>query len=226
MSNDDARVILALAAEGNDEFIWDQLKKIQVGMFAAGPVQIKFAYFGREGALQTRPCITTNWITDADDMQDIMDRGRAGCVCGCYVNVTDILEQALREAQRAPMQAVVIIGDHFCCDEHALALAKQLREAGTRLFLFQQILRARSSDAEHAFKLAKETGGAFFQFNPAVERVAERLPGILEAVTHFAIGGTDALTHAQDNESALLLLEQMLERQEISQASERSCASE
>src|SRR6266705_2789900 len=100
MSNDDARVILALAAEADDRFIWDRLKAIQADMFAAGPVRIKFAYFGREGALQTRPCITTNWITDADDMRDIMDRGRAGCVCGCYVDVGDILEQALAEAQR------------------------------------------------------------------------------------------------------------------------------
>src|SRR5262245_43292174 len=64
MSNDDARVILAVAAEANDRFLWDRLKDVQAGMFAAGPVQIKFAYFGREGASQVRPCITTRWITD------------------------------------------------------------------------------------------------------------------------------------------------------------------
>jgi hypothetical protein len=51
MSNDTARVILALAAEANDDFIWDQLKIIQPDMFAAGPVSVKFAYFGTEGAL-------------------------------------------------------------------------------------------------------------------------------------------------------------------------------
>jgi hypothetical protein len=37
------------------------------------------------------------------------------------------------------------------------------------------------------------TGGAFFEFNPAVERIADRLPRLLDAVTHYAIGGTDAL---------------------------------
>ena len=208
MSNDDARVILALAAEADDEFIWDRLKDIQVEMFAAGPVQIKFAYFGREGALQTRPCITTRWITDADDMREIMDRGRAGCVCGCFVDVADILAQALQEAQRGPVQAVVIVGDHFHGNfDRAVATAKQLRKAGVRLFLFQQATDG--SACPQAFKeLAEATGGAFFQFNPHVERVAERLPGFLEAVTHFAIGGTGALA-AQNNESALLLLEQM-----------------
>jgi hypothetical protein len=217
MSNNNARVILALAAEADDEFIWEQLKVIQAEMFAVGSVQIKFAYFGREGALETRrPCITTNWITDADEMQDVMNRGRAGCVCGCYVNVRDIIEQALYETRRGPVQAVVIVGDRFHGDlDQTLALAKQLRKAGTRLFLFQQ---GHSSQTERVFRtLAEETTGAYFQFNPAIERVAERLPGIFEAVTHFAIGGTEALTQAPENESAVLLLEQMFERQGISE---------
>src|SRR6516225_4607830 len=207
MSNDDARVILALAAEADDEFIWDQLKKIQVGMFAAGPVQIKFAYFGREGALQTRPCITTNWVTDADDMADIMDRGRAGCVCGCYIEIGNNLEQALQETRQGPVQAVIIVGDHFHGDlDAAIAAAKQLRAAGTRLFLFQQ---GRSDPTERAFRiLAEVTGGAYFPFNPHVERVAERLPGMFEAVTHFVIGGMAAL-EARDDELVGLLLEQM-----------------
>jgi hypothetical protein len=205
---DDPRLILALAAEADDEFIWDRLTDIQVAMFAAGPVQIKFAYFGREGASQVRPCITTRWITDADDMREVMERGRAGCVCGCYVNVTDILEQALQEAQQASVQAVVIVGDRFHKSDRAIALAKQLRKAGTRLFLLQQQTHP-SGDVDPMGKtLATETGGAFFQFNPTIERVAERLPSLLEAVTHFAVGGADALA-ARDNESAVLLLEQL-----------------
>ena len=68
-----------------------------------------------------------------------MDRGRAGCVCGCYIQIGDILEQALRETRQGPVQAVVIIGDRFHGDlDDAVATAKQLRAAGTRLFLFQQ----------------------------------------------------------------------------------------
>jgi hypothetical protein len=53
--NDAPRLILALAAEADDEFIWDRLTDIKAEMFAAGPVQIKFAYFGREEASQVRP---------------------------------------------------------------------------------------------------------------------------------------------------------------------------
>jgi hypothetical protein len=218
--NDAPRLILALAAEANDQFIWNRLVDIQAQMFAVGPVEIKFAYYGREGASQVRPCITTRWITDADDMREVMERGRTGCVCGCYVNVTNILEQALQEAQQASVQAVVIVGDRFHKSDRAIALAKQLRKAGTRLFLLQQQAHP-SSDVDHMGKtLAEKTGGAFFQFNPAIERVAEQLPGILEAVTHLAIGGVDALA-AQDNESAVLLLEQIETIDEPSQKAGR-----
>ena len=217
MNNDhqDARMILALAAEADDEFIWGQIKTLQPEMFAAGPVQIKFAYFGREGALQTRPCITTNWVTDADDMADIMDRARAQCVCGCYIKIGDILEQALQETRQGPVQAVVIVGDHFHGDlDAAVTAAKQLRALGTRLFLFQQ---GRSDPTERAFRiLAEVTGGAYFPFNPHIERVAERLPGMLEAVTHFVIGGMPAL-EARDDESAVSLLEQMNAAGQIAQ---------
>jgi hypothetical protein len=209
MNNDhhDARIILAVAAEADDRLIWDRVRTIQTEMFAAGPVQIKFAYFGREGELQSRPYITTSWVTDADDMAGIMDRGRAGCVCGCYIQIGDILEQALRETRQGSVQAVVIVGDHFHGSlDDAVATAKQLRAAGTRPFLIQQ---AHSGPTERAFRtLAEATGGAYVQFNPHIERVAERLPGMLEAVTHFAIGGIPAL-QAIDNESAVLLLEQM-----------------
>jgi hypothetical protein len=180
---------------------------LQSEMFVAGPVAIKFGYYGEEGELPARPFITTRWATDADELADLLDRARARCVCGCFVEIGDILEQALRETRQGPVQAVVIIGDRFHGDlDAAIVTAKQLHAAGTRLFLFQQ---GRSDSAEHAFRtLAEATGGAYFPFNPHVERIAERLPGMLEAVAHFAIGGMAALK-AQDNESAVLLLEQM-----------------
>jgi hypothetical protein len=201
-------MILAIAAEDDcDFFIWDKIKTIQAEMFAAGPVSIKFAYFGAEGALQSRPYISTRWVTGADDMADLIDRGRAGCVCGCYVNISDILAEALKETQQGPVQAVVIIGDRFHDDlDKAAERAKQLRAAGTRLFLIQQ---GRSAYAEAVFRsLAELTGGAHFCFNPAIERVAERLPGLLEAVVHFSLGGIQAL-EALENQAAALLLDQI-----------------
>jgi hypothetical protein len=204
------RMILAVAAESADstEFIWDRLKVIQAEMFAVGPVEIKFAYFGAEGALQVRPFIATNWAANARDMQDIMERGRAGCVCGCYLNVSDILEHALQETRQSPVQAVIIVADSFYNPgrfDAALDLAKQLRMAGSKLFLFQSTAHGRSPELK---ALAEMAGGVLVQFNPNIERIAEQLPGTMTALAHFAVGGIEALA-AQDTESAVLLLEQM-----------------
>ena len=117
------------------------------------------------------------------------------------------------------MQAVIIVGDRFYGDlDKALANAKQLRAAGTRLVFFQQVGSICHTTPDHAFRtLAEVTGGAYVQFNPHIERVAERLPGMLEAVAHFAIGGMPAL-QARDNESAAQLLEQMNAAGKIAQS--------
>jgi hypothetical protein len=177
-------------------------------MVAAGPVSIKFAFFGREGALQSRPFISTRWATDPGDMQALMDHARDSCVCGCYINIGDILAEAVRETQQGPVQAVVIIGDHFHGSrDDAFVHAKRLHASGTRLFLFQQGSQ-KSAHSDVFRTLAETTDGAYFEFNPAVERIAERLPRLLEAVTHYATGGTDAL-EALGNQSAALLLEQI-----------------
>jgi hypothetical protein len=206
-----SKIILALAAEADDTFLWNRIRDIQAGMFAAGPVEIKFAYFGREGASQVRPYITTRWVTNPSDMRDVMDRGRAGCVCGCYVDFADILEQAVREAQRAPVPAVVIVGDHFRESDQADALARELRKLGTRVFLIQ-CSRSAGHLSAAVRALAETTGGACLALNPAVERVAGRLPGMLEAVSHLAIGGTAGLQAlAQSDDEAARLLEQVLE---------------
>ena len=211
-SNNDARVILAVANEADDHFVWEQLKVLQAEMFAVGPLAVKVAYFGAEAPGQTsRPFISTRWATDADDLCDLIDRARVRCVCGCFVQIIDILAGALKETKDGPVQAVVIVGNQFRCDlDDAVGYAQRLCAAGTRLFLLQQTnADQHSTHADDvACRLAEQTGGGIFRFNPAVERVAQRLPSLLEAVTHFAIGGTQAL-EALDNDSAALLLEQM-----------------
>jgi hypothetical protein len=204
----EARVIFAVAAEDDDHLIWDRLRGVQNELFAAGPISIKVAYFGQEVAPPNRPFISTRWAADADDLQALMVHARARCACGCYVNIGDILAEAVREARHGPVQAVVIIGDNFHGSrKEALAHAEQLRAAGTRLFLFRQCSqKAFPSDVFRT--LAEMTNGAYVEFNPSIERVAERLPRLFEAVTHCAIGGPAAL-RALSTESSDLLLEQI-----------------
>ena len=203
---DPARVLFAVAAEGDDEYIWSQLKMLPE-LFTAGPVAIRVGFFGAEGTRSSRPFMVSRWTTNPADLADLLQKARTRCVCGCFVKVSSILEQALRETQQRPLQAVVIVGDSFYGDlDAAIAAAKRLRAAGTRLFLFQQ---GGSDSTERSFRLlAETTGGAYFPLNPHVERVAERLPGLLQAVTHFALGGMSAL-EARGDEAASLLLEQM-----------------
>jgi hypothetical protein len=203
---DTARVIVAVAAEADDKSIWSRLKMLPE-LFAAGPVAIRVGFFGAEGARSSRPFMVSRWTKNPADLADLLQKARTRCICGCYVKVSSILEHALRETQQGPLRAVVIIGDSFYGDfEAAIATAEQLRAAGTRLFLFQQ---GRSTSTEQAFRaLAQTTGGGFFQVNPHIEKLAERLPGLLEAVTHFALGGMAAL-EARGDEAASLLLERM-----------------
>ena len=132
---DPARVLFAVAAEGDDEYIWSRLKMLPE-LFAAGPVAIRVGFFGAEGTRSSRPFMVSRWTTNPADLADLLQKARTRCICGCYVKVSSILEQALRETQQGPLRAVVIIGDFFYGDfEAAIATAKQLRAAGTRLFL-------------------------------------------------------------------------------------------
>ena len=74
------------------------------------------------------------------------------------------------------------------------------------MFIFQQ---GTSAEAEHAFRaLTEATDGAYFKFNAHVERIAQRLPRMVEEITHLALGGLPALQE-RGNETAMLLLEQM-----------------
>ena len=51
---DPARVLFAVAAEGDDEYIWSRLKMLPE-LFAAGPVAIRVGFFGAEGTRSSRP---------------------------------------------------------------------------------------------------------------------------------------------------------------------------
>jgi hypothetical protein len=148
-------------------------------------------------------------------------------VSGRYLahNHLNTVERAFMAVRPAPGDAPARAADHDAIGSVNVTYAWWA--AG--LFLFQQ---GRSASTEKVFRaLADETGGAYFQFNPAVEPVAEKLLGLLEAVTHFAIGGALAL-ETQNSDSAALLLNQInngalpavsghSERQEAAYASKR-----
>lgn len=136
------RVIFALANHAQTAG-WDRARVLQRAMFKAAAdsgLEVKFAFYGADNAAGVRRCrITTRWITDPDDMAVVMDR--AECSCGCYVNIRDVLAQAVKEAEKRPLRAVIIVGDAFHDDpdglDEAAISANRLRRAGTRVFLIQ-----------------------------------------------------------------------------------------
>jgi hypothetical protein len=186
------RVIVALAHEAEDDFIWRQLENLQTIMFSAGPLAAKFSYFAAEGSRARRPLMSTRWSRNPDDLRSLLYHARQDCVCGCYVHIDDVLAEALKETNEGPVQAVVIIGDCFSGDrDAALAHARQLRAAGTRVFVFQQAVNKSAGD--NTLKaLAEAGGGALITYNPSVEKLANRLPRFFEAIGHYALGGPDA----------------------------------
>jgi hypothetical protein len=202
------RILLALANHGRSPG-WERAKVLQRDMFeAAGTgLEMKFCFFGEDDAKGVRRCrITTQWITDPDAMAAIMDRSE--CSCGCYVNIRNVLQQAVKENEDRPMRAVIIVGDAFHDDRDGLdeaALdANQLRREGTRLFLIQQ-----GDDPDTARRLqylARVSGGAYFQFDPRTQQ--QQFAEMLEIVSAYAAAGEEAMK-AVGGQAATLLLEHL-----------------
>ena len=203
------RVILALANHAQTAG-WDRAKVLQRAMFkaAAGSgLEMKFAFYGADNAAGVRHCrITTRWISDPDDMAVVMDR--AECSCGCYVNIRDVLEQAVKEAEERPLRAVIIVGDAFHDDpdglDEAAISANRLRRAGTRVFLIQ--LGDDPITARRLQYLAKVSGGAYFRFDPRTQK--RQFSEMWRVMSAYATGGEEAVK-ATGGQAATLLLEQL-----------------
>jgi hypothetical protein len=200
------RVIFALA--NHTRASWERAKGLQRRVFEAATgsgLEMKFAFYGPDNDAGVRRCrITTRWVTDAEDMAGVMDR--AECNCGCYVNIRDVLAQAVKENEDQPLRAVIIVGDAFHdnadgLDEAAIC-ANQLRRAGTQVFLIQL-----GDDPDTARKLqylARISGAAHFRFDQ--ER---QFSEMWEAVSAYAAGGEQAVKKMTGGQATTLLLQHL-----------------
>jgi hypothetical protein len=200
------RVIVALANHAQTAG-WDRAKVLQRAMFkaAAGSgLEMKFAFYGADNAAGMRRCrITRRWITDPEDMAVVMDR--AECSCGCYVNICDVLAQAVKEAEERPLRAVIIVGDAFHDDpdglDEAAISANRLRRAGTRVFLMQ--LGDDLITARRLQYLARVSGGAYFRFDPRTQE--RQFSEMWKAMSVYASGGEEAVKMTGAQAATLLL---------------------
>jgi hypothetical protein len=201
------RVVLALANHGRATG-WDRAKDLQRGLFQATTgLEMKFAFYGADDANGVRRCrITTRWIIDPDDMAGLIDR--AECRCGCFVNIRDVLAQAVKESKDRPLRAVIIVGDAFHdnqdnLDEAAIA-ANQLRRAGTKVFLMQ--LSDNPITSQKLQYLARVSGAVHFQFDPRTQE--QQFADMWAAVSAYTSGG-EAAVQASGGQAATLLLQHL-----------------
>jgi hypothetical protein len=150
--------------------------------------------------------ITTRWITDPDDMAGVMDR--AECDCGCYINIRDVLAQAVKENEGRPLRAVIIVGDAFHdhpdgLDEAAIC-ANQLRRAGTQVFMIQ--LGGDPHTARKLQYLARVSGAAHFRFDPRTQE--RQFSEMWKVMSVYAAGGEKAVKMTS-RQPATLLLQQL-----------------
>jgi hypothetical protein len=181
------RLMFALDATASREPTWAIARDLQTKMFhevaPVGKLDVQLVYYrGNE-------CRASKWVSSGEQLARLMNR--IDCESG-YTQIGRVLDYALRENDKAAVQALVFIGDAM--EEQIDVLADAAGKLGTQgvpIFFFQE---GRDAAVRRAFRLlALISGGAYFEFNPNKPRAVEQLSEQLNAVGRLAVGDVEAL---------------------------------
>ena len=194
------RLLFAIDATASRQPTWDSACHLQQEMFLAtskvATLSVQLCYYRGFAELKA-----SRWLTDSAELARLM--GRVRCEGG-HTQIRRLLQHALKEHQKAPVRALVFIGDAI--EESPDTLCDLAGQCGMRklpLFLFQE---GPDRAVQRTFKsMARLSGGAYAAFDAGS---AERLAALLGAVASFAAGGRAAL-EKRAGDSAKLLLEQL-----------------
>lgn len=181
------RLLFGLDATASREETWAVACELQAKMFREtapiGKLSVQLAFYGGT------KCQFTQWCDSGDQLAHLMNKVQ--CVGG-YTQIGRLLSYALREHERAPVQALTFVGDAMEENLDELAgMASQLGRAGVPIFMFQE---GRDAAVRSAFRLlALKSGGKYFEFDPARPGAVARLGEQLGAVAQLAVGGKEAL---------------------------------
>jgi hypothetical protein len=191
------RLIFALDATMSRQPTWDLACRLQAAMFdaaaKAGGLEVQLVYFRGHGEAQA-----SRFVADAAGLKRLM----TGIAChGGLTQIGRVLEHAEKTAAKAPVAALVYVGDameenvdRLCQTAGALALRN------TRAFMFHE---GGDPAAARAFReIARLTGGAYLPFDA---RAAAELRALLAAVGAYAAGGRPALEAAGTGAARRLL---------------------
>ena len=181
------RLMFALDATASRAPTWAIARDLQAKMFRAaapiGQLDVQLVYYRAD------QCRASKWVSSGEHLAQLMNR--IECETG-YTQIGRVLAHALRENEKAAVQALVFIGDAMEEQiEELAAMASKLGTLGVPIFLFQE---GRDPAARKAFRLlALKSGGAYFEFNPNTSRAIEQLSDQLNAVARLAVGDVEAM---------------------------------
>jgi hypothetical protein len=181
------RLIFALDATASRAPTWAIARNLQAKMFREtapfGRLDVQLTYY------RANECRASKWVSSGEQLAHLMNQ--IECEGGC-TQIGRVLAHALREAEKAAMQALVFIGDAM--EEQLDELASKAGKLGALkapIFMFQE---GRDPEVRKAFRLlALKSGGAYFEFNPNASRAIEQLSDRLNAIARLAVGDTEAL---------------------------------
>jgi hypothetical protein len=197
------RLLFALDATMSRQPTWDQACVLQAEMFreaaAAGGLDIQLVYY--RGLSE---CRASAWIGEARQLGELMSH--IDCRGG-HTQIAKVLSHARRESEKAPLGAVIFVGDAM--EETLDDLSVGAGELGLRnvpAFMFQE---GYDPVCEQAFReIARLTRGAYCRFAPGA---ADELGELLRAAAAYAAGGIRALAdlRAKHSAGASKLIEQL-----------------
>ncbi len=185
------RLMFGLDATRSRAATWAIARDLQAKMFREaapiGRLDVQLVYYRGDECEHTK-----KWLSSGEHLAQLMNN--LNCQAG-LTQIGRVLEHALREHEKAPVQALVFIGDAFEEEvETVAAMASKCGALGMPLFMFQDISQGRDATARKAFRLlALKSGGAYFEFNPDTARAVEQLSGQLNAIARLAVGDVGAL---------------------------------
>jgi hypothetical protein len=188
------RLVFAMDATASREPTWDRACHIQAEMFEAtralGGLEVQLVFYRG-----FRECLASAWTADAAELQRRMTAVR--CLGG-QTQIARVLSHTLSQAGKAPVGALVFVGDAFEEDlDRCCHLAGELALKGVPAFLFHE---GGDPVARAAFEqVARLSGGACCPFDGAS---AQQLRDLLGAVAAYAAGGRRALADYSRGRSA------------------------
>lgn len=179
------RLIFALDATMSRQPTWDMACQLQAEMFgavdASAGFSVQLVYFRGLGE-----CRASRWTGSTGELARLMQK--IDCRGG-RTQIARVFKHALDEAARAPVSALVHIGDAMEENIDRLCVqAGELRLKKVPCFMFHE---GDDDVSARAFaEIARISGGAFARFDRSS---AAELAELLRAVATYASGGRKAL---------------------------------